>query len=575
VAKKKSSKKKKLSKAELAQRRVQRRFKTDINAVMIAAGFVQIPTRNKTFVFRGAQVELDSLFLLGRVLVVSEDTCTRESEKIGTHLNKKAIAASKYRKYPQEFIETLAEVFPRLEDELEGSFELDDIDLRFMYCHRYPASPEKIDPHKKDFTFLGYRELCYFRQLSKAIKKSSKHELLNFLGLTLADLQLPGALQSRTYDCFVLRESPSGYAGRKVVTFYVPPKDLLESAYVLRRHSWRDADGLYQRLLVQSKLQEMRNYLGSEKRVFVNNVIVSLPKETTFLDLDDKPIDNPGSAETEAVSVSLPVEYNSIGIIDGQHRLLAYHEADDELEAKIRPLRDRQHLLVTGLVFPKSLTEQKRLMEEARLFLEINDKQKRTGSELRQIIEEIVNPFSALAVARSVLSGLGAKQPLGEFLSQHYFDDAPTIPTASIVSYALRHLVKFDATDESGSFFRHLTPQRRGRLNNGDLGSRGWYVEHVVDRLSAFLCGYRAAIVAKSQWTLDKKKSRALTTTAINGVLYAARLLVESGKFEPLYKAGRFETKLSSLNINFRPGKFPYMSSHWRGLGEKIHSQCF
>jgi DNA modification methylase len=62
-----------------------------------------------------------------------------------------------------------------------------------------------------------------------------------------------------------------------------------------------------------------------------------------------------------------------VGIIDGQHRVFCYHEGSDVLEPKIAILRKRQHLLVTGIIYPSGIKEQARLEFEARLFLEIND----------------------------------------------------------------------------------------------------------------------------------------------------------------------------------------------------------
>lgn len=50
----------------------------------------------------------------------------------------------------------------------------------------------------------------------------------------------------------------------------------------------------------------------------------------------------------------LPDEMNSICIIDGQHRVYAHYEGEenDPDEIEIANLRRKLHLLVTGLVFP-------------------------------------------------------------------------------------------------------------------------------------------------------------------------------------------------------------------------------
>src|SRR3546814_6992999 len=83
------------------------------------------------------------------------------------------------------------------------------------------------------------------------------------------------------------------------------------------------------------------------------------------------------------VNLVIPSRYNSVGIVDGQHRIFCYHEGADKYEALIKPLRGRQNLLATGIVYPDSYNEIEKRRFEAKLFLEINDKQKRTGSDLK------------------------------------------------------------------------------------------------------------------------------------------------------------------------------------------------
>lgn len=194
-------------------------------------------------------------------------------------------------------------------------------------------------------------------------------------------------------------------AGYKVVSFYADPESIIAGAYVLRRDGWKDSSHLYPRILVPSKISKMRRYLVEQKRVFVNNVIVTLPAETALNDPKSKGTNVPQKElhKAQPVTVSIPVGYGVIGIIDGQHRVFCYHEGSDPLEQKIAHLRKRQHLLVTGIIYPPDIKENLRLEFEARLFLEINDTQTRARSALRQDIETIVRPFSGIAVARRVM----------------------------------------------------------------------------------------------------------------------------------------------------------------------------
>jgi len=112
-----------------------------------------------------------------------------------------------------------------------------------------------------------------------------RFELFKFFGLTAEDIGLGTGQPSRSYEGFILPESPSGFpSGYKVVTFYVDPDTLMSLSYVLRKDGWLDGDGLYQRMISKSKIRSMRQYLAQDERVFINNVIVSLPPTTKILD---------------------------------------------------------------------------------------------------------------------------------------------------------------------------------------------------------------------------------------------------------------------------------------------------
>ena len=156
----------------------------------------------------------------------------------------------------------------------------------------------------------------------------------------------------------------------------------------------------------------MRRYIAQAGRVFINNVIVSLPAATKLLDREGNQLSYDAIDETKPVTVEIDMEFNSIGLIDGQHRVFAYHEGKDEFDKAIAPKRRRQQLLVTGVIYPTNFNENQQREFEANLFLEINDKQTRTKAELRQAIEMLVDPFSVIAVARAVVNRLASNGPL-------------------------------------------------------------------------------------------------------------------------------------------------------------------
>jgi len=73
---------------------------------------------------------------------------------------------------------------------------------------------------------------------------------------------------TRNFDGYMLPEHHSGYQkGFKVVSFYADPETLLAVSYVLRQDSWRDGEGLYQRILIKNKIASMRKYLVEAQAV--------------------------------------------------------------------------------------------------------------------------------------------------------------------------------------------------------------------------------------------------------------------------------------------------------------------
>jgi DGQHR domain-containing protein len=334
-----------------------------------------------------------------------------------------------------------------------------------MYVPLLEASQETINACP-DVAFLQGGLKKYFFALAKTIQLSARVEFFSYLKLKWEDVgegAIIASSKSHEYTGQLLPDSMSSFpTGYKVVSFYADPESLIAGAYVLRRDGWRDSSHLYQRILVRNKIAKMRRYLIDQKRVFVNNVIVTLPSSTALNDPKVKGTNVPEKELNKArpITVSIPVGYGVFGIIDGQHRVFCYHEGNDALEAQIKILRKRQHLLVTGIIYPSEVKEKARLEFEARLFLEINDTQTRARPALRQDIETIVRPFSGIAVARRVIADIAKHGPYAGLFQLAYFDSPAKIKTSSIVSYGLRPLVKFDGNDSLFSAWKHPEKDR-------------------------------------------------------------------------------------------------------------------
>ncbi|MFH0815430.1 MAG: hypothetical protein V1934_01240 [Methanobacteriota archaeon] len=561
----------------------ERQFKVDINTIFTNSSFNQIPTRNVQFKVLGRDCEIDNIFLYENILVIAEDVARPDQRDIKEHLLNKANLFAFIIGHQQDFINAIVDKFPRFKEINNDKYSYDDMKLIFLYCSFYNID-EKYKERNENIIFMERPRIQYFVSLAKIIQKSTKYELLKFLNIELCDIgHAPSGEDNRKYDAILLPEKQSNFPkGNKIVTFLVEPERLLTQSYVLRKDGWRDRDCVYQRMLIDYKINEMRDHLASKGRVFVNNIIVTLPKNSSFYDEKGNQLTSSELMTRKTLKIQIPYEFNTIGIIDGQHRIFAYYEGHekDTREKKIKVLRDKQHLLVTGLIYQNECTDHEKTIFEARLFLEINDKQSRAKGHLKQAIATIVNPVSAIAISKEIINHLSRSGPLTNFLEE-YFYDAGKIKTSSIVSYGLQYIVKF--TDED-TFYKYWGSKEKEKLKMLEetptpltaqekelLAS---YIVFCANHINTFLKAFKDSIPPEL-WTLDKKTSHVLTTGTINSLIYCMRMLLQNnqlGGFEN-YKQGFAKLKNNpSLNFN---EKLPFRSNQWKPLGETIYNTCF
>ncbi|HET6397296.1 MAG TPA: DGQHR domain-containing protein [Pseudoxanthomonas sp.] len=574
----KTSKVKKVAKKIKSAHEIEKaRFSRAVSAFFRRLDFVRVKTDGKEVKFKGRTGELDDVFVYQNIVVVCEYTVGQPSSE---HVGKKSLLWNLIEENHADWVEYLRSTFPAFSQILDSSdFDLSEYRVRVCYVSKNAVSDEVISCVKKT-KFLDLTTFRYFDALAKTIHKSARFEFFAYLNFKFKEIgeeikntsqdakQFRGFLLPSTFSSF-----PSGF---KVVSFYADPNTLLSMSYVLRRDSWRDPEGMYQRVLMKGRMKEMRKYLTTQERVFVNNIIVTLPNETMINDLaiSGKNLSDDESKLVQPITVSVPRTSNVIGIVDGQHRVYCYHEGVDEYEKQIRKIRSRQNLLVTGIIYPKNYGEQDRQRFEAKLFLEINDKQKKAKSDLKQSIELILNPYSNTAIAKRVVERLNATGALRGMLQTNYFDPPNLIRTTSIVAYGLRPLVKVGSKE---SMFQTWSKSNKQLLVDKQKGGSGdasdelliEYVDYCVKSINALLVAVKKEI-GSEKWALaDKPKDRHLTPTLINGLLVCLRLLIGQKK---LYAQATYEELLQGFH-SF--GYKKYKSSQWSALGTKIYNEYF
>lgn len=557
------------------QKAIQRKQRLGIRAIFQRIGFERITSDGIQFQFDARTGEIDDIFLCSNVLVIAEYTVGKPSN---SHIASKSLLFQKIIANGAKWIEEYGVINSSFGNSVAGSnFQPDEFQIFICYASLQGVS-EEIEKIFHTYSFLDGTRSRYFDALSKTIHQSARHEFFNYLGVDLDRLGSrvhDSTEKSKEFPGYLLPEVNSGYPkGFKVVSFYVDPETLLEMSYVLRKDGWRDQDGLYQRILIKGKINRMRRYLKEQKRVFVNNIVVTLPSKAHINEPGSrKNVDHAKLTKVQPVTLSIPIESNMIGLIDGQHRVFCYHESNkDPLDNEIAKQRKRQNLLVTGLIYPIDWDQSRRSAFEANLFLEINDTQARAKTVLKQSIEVLLKPYSTMAIAKEVTNKLARSGPLNNLLQTNFFDPPDRIKTSSMVSYGLQPLVKTEGVD---SIFAAWDNKNKSMLvdRTADEAQRKAllteYIDFCVKEINQFLIAAKLAI-GSDRWRVSSAKDRQLlSTTTINGFFVCLRRLIE---FKTTRSEASYKQRMAPLaTLPFSH----YKSSAWKALGDEIFKLCF
>ena len=154
--------------------------------------------------------------------------------------------------------------------------------------------------------------------------------------------------------------------GQHCYTFTLSPEYLLKICYVSHRSKGKASDvDAYQRMVARSRLKKICKYI-SDNGYFPTSIVINLDNKR----LNFERISQVQEDDALLGWLEIRPAYKSAWIIDGQHRLFAYsgHE---------RAAKARLSVLAFGGLKPS---------DQARLFIDINSKQKRVPQILLQTL---------------------------------------------------------------------------------------------------------------------------------------------------------------------------------------------
>ena len=576
VAVKKRTKKKRkiLSAEEKAQKKREKKLHSDVKLFFKTIGLEYISTRDKQKIFGGIQGEFDGIYIYKNIITLVEETTSSNND----HLRRKVDYFEKVLENKESFLQWLSEVAPE-----KFSFPGDYTVARYKLFYCYASETAVGDDTAEVYSQLKYLSpsiLKYFIHVAKSIRLSARNEFFKYLGLDHPDIGEASSSTEEKYidSAVIIPEAGTGFpTGIHIVSFVMKAQELLDCAYVFRKDSWGNKLGqYYQRLVEKAKIDKIRAFLAKEKRTFIDNIIVSLPSGTTFAKIEKNnkrvDIDVKDISTISNVQIRIPYLINSIGIIDGQHRVFGHYQGSDSLEPAIQKHREKRHLFVTGIFYEEDkYKEPDRRKFESSLFLLMNNNHSKVKPDLLLYIESLKSPTSPLGIASNVIMALNNRDPFkGLFLLSPL--DKIGIKTPTIIKYGLQGLVEISADKET--LFKYWQNDKKTDLLN-ETWSEELYADYIKFCASS-LSQYFNAIKSnyKDSWDLANKDSRLLSSTAIVGFLKSF-----STSLEKYHKIGTFEfykPKIAKLTLTFSKTEFAkYGSSHWPTLAQDIDKECW
>ena len=205
-------------------------------------------------------------------------------------------------------------------------------------------------------------DLAYFNRLTSILKHAARFQ---FLGRYFEGEKVEN-LQSKV-------PATKGRIGKKTFyNFLISPHDLLRLSYISHMSKVSNDDlETYQRMVKPSRLAAIGRYID-EGGTFPTNIVINFKRENLRFDLKEK------FGDTATGILSLPGQYGSAWVVDGQHRLYGYAYATREEEAD-------------SSVVPVLAYENLPVREEIELFVDINTKQVKVN---RNLVNEIVSSLN-------------------------------------------------------------------------------------------------------------------------------------------------------------------------------------
>ena len=399
----------------------------------------------------------------------------------------------------------------------------------------------------------------YFKVVAGTIRTFSRYELFGYFDITPNDVFPKHELRQETSNTTRKVVEIGEEFGARTYTFKEIPYNLLRTCYVLRNEGWRSDS--FQRIINPNKLANIRSYmLRTERPGFVNNIIIS-PAPNVKINPPKDGVDE----------ISLPNNFNSFCVIDGQHRLLAFTQdyysetnpVEKQNDEKIKNYAKNADIIVT-LIVPEG-DAAKILKKQIELFIDINSNQTKVKAEFIFNLKEITAPLDNEALSNKVIRALNAMED-GALTNMFAIKSLPSysglIRRTSIVQAGLFELVNIGADK------RYL-----GKLYGKPItkANSDKYIQWCAKQLNNYFSCIQAIYKEKygaNAWGNSKNTGYVLlTSSSIVGFLRLYRHFIISN----IKEKDKIKQYLKCIKVNFKEKAYKHHSSHWAELEKKMY----
>jgi len=302
-----------------------------------------------------------------------------------------------------------------------------------------PSVDQMTLAQNESIMVLDNETIEYYQRTAKSLRTWTKFEMFKEFGIRRDEER-----GSTVRDALKITQP-----GTDLFVFTLPPYRLLRMAYVYRRS--RKQTYAYQRMIKSERIERISKFLSENSAFLPNGIVVAFDS-----DVDRRISFEPESTQRDNVgTISIPNDYCSAWIVDGQHRLFGFTNTpySDQPPATPAPQQDFD-LLVVGL---RGFSPEK----QAKTFVDINDNQKRIDStlllDLTTIIRDLDSPFAWPSLLVKQLNEL---EPWKHKIRIFEVEQNKPISLAGFAKYALlRELLKprivNGKAEYSGPLFSH------------------------------------------------------------------------------------------------------------------------